>query len=300
MKTISHVLIPAFLFLMIGCENSPTGSAGMSDAELIDAIRSASKVDIPMNDMPSQSQSIIENDNEYDALGAKKASGLGYEVDLAGRGHKSGDRNEVYFNLEGRKLDPYDYGRDKDGWDGDGDDKKDWKCFDLVLPVTFDMPDGSTITVTSDDEEGWAEIKAWYEANPDVEEKPALQYPVNIVYEDDDEENETTVTINNDDEMRGAYRRCGDRDDDKDRACFALVYPVTFIMPDGSTITVADREDWAELKAWYETNPDAEERPTLQYPVDITYRDGTTQTINNDEEMRIAKEDCRDEDEDRP
>ena len=100
--------------------------------------------------------------------------------------------------------------------------------------------------------------------------------------------------------MRGAYRRCGDRDDDKDRACFALVYPVTFIMPDGSTITVADREDWAELKAWYETNPDAEERPTLQYPVDITYRDGTTQTINNDEEMRIAKEDCRDEDEDRP
>jgi hypothetical protein len=67
-------------------------------------------------------------------------------------------------------------------------------------------------------------------------------------------------------------------------------------MPDGSTITVADREDWAELKAWYEANPDSEERPTLQYPVDITYRDGTTQTINNDEEMRIAKEDCRDED----
>jgi len=55
-----------FICLMIGCENSPTGSAGMSDAELIDAIRSASKVDILMNDMPSQSQSIIENDNEYD------------------------------------------------------------------------------------------------------------------------------------------------------------------------------------------------------------------------------------------
>ena len=208
MKTISHVLIPAFLFLMIGCENSPTESAGMSDADLIDAIRSANKVDIPMNDMPSQSQSIIENDNEYDALGAKKASDLGYEVDLAGRGHRSGDRNEFYFNLEGRKLDPNDYGRDKDGWDRDKDDwdkddKEDWKCFDLVLPVTFDMPDGSTITATSDDDDGWAEIKAWYEANPDVEEKPALQYPVDISYRDG-----TTQTINNDEEMRAAEEAC--------------------------------------------------------------------------------------------
>ena len=40
MKTISHVLIPAFLFLMIGCENSPTESVGIPDADLIDAIRS--------------------------------------------------------------------------------------------------------------------------------------------------------------------------------------------------------------------------------------------------------------------
>ena len=65
------------------------------------------------------------------------------------------------------------------------------------------MPDGSTITVTSDDEAGWAEIKAWYEANPDVEEKPALQYPVNISYRDG-----TTQTINNDEEMRAAEEAC--------------------------------------------------------------------------------------------
>ena len=66
MKIITHVLIIAVLMMMVGCQSGPTGSVGMSDAELIYAIRSASKVDIPMNDMPSQSQSIIENDNEYD------------------------------------------------------------------------------------------------------------------------------------------------------------------------------------------------------------------------------------------
>jgi hypothetical protein len=293
MKITFHILLTMGLLMIIGCQTGFTKSEGISDAELIQAIIDADKTEISMEQLPGQSRTVMEQDY-YDYMGfaAKKATGLGYEVDLAGVGHRFGDRNEVYFNLEGRRLDPNDYGRDKDGWDRDGDDKKDWKCFNLVFPVTFDMPDGSTITVTSNDEDGWTEIKAWYEANPDSEEKPALQYPVDIVYEKD----ETTVTINNDDEMRGAYRHCGGRDDDRDRACFALVYPVTFIMPDGSTITVADREDWAELKAWYEANPDSEERPTLQYPVDITYRDGTTQTINNDEEMRIAKEDCRDED----
>ena len=280
MKITFHILLTMGLLMIIGCQTGLTKSEGISDAELIQAIIDADKTEISMEQLPGQSRTVMEQDY-YDYMGfaAKKATGLGYEVDLAGVGHRFGDRNEVYFNLEGRRLDPNDYGRDKDGWDRDGDDKKDWKCFNLVFPVTFDMPDGSTITVTINDEDGWTEIKAWYEANPDSEEKPALQYPVDIVYEKD----ETTVTINNDDEMRGAYRRCGGRDDDC-RDCFALVYPVT------------DFEVWSDLNAWYEANPDSEERPTLQYPVDITYRDGTTQTINNDEEMRIAKEDCRDED----
>ena len=42
------------------------------------------------------------------------------------------------------------------------------------------------------------------------------------------------------------------------------------------------------------SNPKTKERSDLQYPVDIIYRDDTTNTINNDEEMRIAKENCRD------
>ena len=103
MKSISIILIPFFLLLMIGCENNVTNPAGMSDAELIQAIISASKVDISMTELPDQSQTIVENDyNDYDGLGAKKASGLGYEVELAGRGHRFGDRNEVYFNLKGK------------------------------------------------------------------------------------------------------------------------------------------------------------------------------------------------------
>ena len=302
MKIKLHMVIISLLIMIIGCQSSPTDSFDISDGELIQLIRESSKVDISMDELPDQSITVIENDMEYEGIGAKIASDLGYEVDLAGRGHKSGDRNEIYFNLEGRKLDPNDWGRkgrgwDRDGWDTDdwvrdGGDKKDWKCFDLVLPVTFNMPDGSTITVTIDDEDGWAELKGWYEQNPGVEEKPTLQFPVEISFE------ETTAIINNDDEMRGAYRRCGGRDDKWD--CFEIVNPVTYIMPDVSTITVTidDEDGWAELKDWYEYNSDSEERPAIQYPVDILIRteDGeTTVTINNQEEMAAAKEECREE-----
>ena len=41
-----------------------------------------------------------------------------------------------------------------DSWERD--DKEDWQCFDLIFPITFEMPDGSTITVEIDDEEGLA------------------------------------------------------------------------------------------------------------------------------------------------
>ena len=93
------------------------------------------------------------------------------------------------------------------------------------------------------------------------------------------------------------FSKTDERDELKE--CFELVLPVTFIMPDGSTIIVEDRDGYAELKAWYQDHPDAKERPALQYPVDISYGEGRIVTINNDEEMARAKAACRDEDEPR-
>jgi len=297
MRYTIQILLTAFLIMMAGCQNSGTEPVGGSDAELIQAIIDADKISVGMDGLPSNSKIIVEEDyNEYDGIDAKKAYGLGYEVSMDGKGHKMGHRCEVYFNLEGRKLDPNDKRGDKSDWDRD-DDKGDWKCFDLVLPVTYVMPDGSTITVSSDDDDNWVELKAWYEANPESEEKPGLQYPVDISFET--REGSTTLTVTNDEEMRGAYGRCGGRDYE-DRECFELVYPVTFIMPDGSNITVAtdDEDGWQEVKDWYDANPNAEGRPELQYPVDIVYETNegdSTVTINNEEEMEAAKDECQDE-----
>ena len=288
MRNTIQILLTAFLIMMAGCQDTGTESVGISDAELIQAIIDADKISVGMDGLPSNSKTIVEEDfNEYDGIDTKKAYGLGYEVSMDGKGHKMGHRCEVYFNLEGRKLDPNVKRGEKSDWDRD-DDKGDWKCFDLVLPVTYVMPDGSTITVSSDDEDDWIQLKSWYDANPNSEEKPTLQYPVDISFETRD--GSITVTITNDEEMRNAYLRCGGRDDDN-RECFELVLPVSFVMPDGSTITVENDSGWVDLRSWYETNPDTEGRPELQYPVDILFDDETV-TINNAEEMNMVKREC--------
>ena len=272
-------LIILSLLIFVGCENSMTKSDKMFDDQLMQDIIDAEKIDINMTDLPSLSSTVIDQDyNDYIEIDAKMASGLGYQVSLDGKGYKPGYHNEVYFNLEGRKLKSKRDRGDKDGF----------KCFELVLPATFVMPDGSSITV--EDENSYMAVRDWYANNSDSKEKPTLQYPVNIIYRDGD-----TQTINNDEEMGNTKADCRKWDDDKkDWGCFRLVYPITFIMQDGSAISMIDKEDWMELKSWYEENPDKEERPLLEYPVEINYGDGSTKTINNDEEMASAKEDCRD------
>ncbi len=293
MKYSIQIIFSAILLIVVSCQNGSTDPKGISDSELIQAIIDADKITIGVDNLPSNSRTVIEYDyTEYESESAKKAYGLGYEVNMAGKGHKVGSRCEVYFNLEGRRLDPYGKNGDKDKSDWDRDeDKGDWKCFDLVLPVTYVMPDRSTITV--ENENDWTAIRDWYEANPESEEKPELQFPVNVEFDDE------TITVNSAEELRELTQECW-RDQSEERECFELVFPVTFIMPDGSTITVEtdDNAGWQNIKDWYDANPDSEERPTLQFPVDITYEteDGdTTLTINNDEEMQYVKRRCWEE-----
>ena len=92
-------------------------------------------------------------------------------------------------------------------------------------------------------------------------------------------------------ELRGDGRG-GDRTGRDRHECFELVLPVTFIMPDGSTITVENENGYIAIRNWYAANPGVRDEPALQYPVDVVFDDGTTQTINNDEELRAAYAAC--------
>ena len=302
MKSFFKLFILSLLVFLASCSKNLEPS-GLSDAEIIQLIQESDLMDVSMTDLPSRSQTVVIEDYfEYIDVALGKASGLGYEVALAGRGHRVGSRHEIYFSVEGRKLDPNDWG-DKRGWNKDGygrefDGEKDWRCFELVFPITFNMPDGSSVTIETDEESSWDEIKSWYESNPDSEEKPEMQFPVVIFYDND------TYTLNSSDELRGAYSRCEPRrkrdEHKRNRHCFSLVYPVIYTLPDGSTMEVTsdDEEGWSLLKNWYEENTGYEEiMPELNYPVDIVFETEEGEnvvTVNNDEEMQEAKEGCHD------
>ena len=186
---------------------------------------------------------------------------------------------------------------DKEGKNFDKEYDKDYdkeECFELVYPVTFTMPDGSNIT--GDEETVWSELKDWYNAHPDSKEEATLIYPVEVVFDDSE-----TKTIENEDEMVLLKKVCDDKDYDKDydkEECFDFVYPVTFTMSDGTTITGDDEETIdSAMKDWYIAHPDSKEEPSLNYPVDIIFEDESTQTIANDDEMLLALKDCYEDDE---
>ena len=302
MKSKIFLVFNITLLFFIGCQSNITKpSDSITDAELIYAIMNADKVDVSLDEMPSESRTIIDGIIEYENIDSKMALGLGYEVSMAGLGHRSGHRSEVYFNLEGRKL----ILKDELGEDEWGDfergkyDDSGYKCFDLVYPVSFIMPDGTEITVSLDTEDGWGFIRGWYDENPESDERPSINFPVQILMDDTN-----VLVVNNNDEMKDVYRNCMNedkgwsRDEDLDRRCFSFLYPITYLMPDGTDLIVTEDTEsgWLEVKAWYESNPNSDQEPELQYPVDVIFEteDGDqTLTINNEEEMWEAKEGCR-------
>jgi len=304
MKKINALILPiTFLFLIAGCTKDEP--RGISDAELVQAIIDAEgKVEVTMENLPTAARGTMEENylNDYLHLYSMKASMLGYEVSIAGRPGNSGKRGEVYFNIDGRKLDPNDYGDDYKDWYGerggfdrnDFGEKRGWKCFEIVYPITIMMPNGSVYTIDSEEDPDLDAVKNYYEENEGAEERPSIVFPVNIINNEGE-----TEEISNEEEMKDAYIQCSGRDRDYwgEIECFELVFPVTYIMPDGSMYEISGEEDeagWEELKEWYDANPDSEERPELQYPVNIIYEEDRTVTINNEEEMMAAKEGCRD------
>lgn len=173
---------------------------------------------------------------------------------------------------------------DKDGKDGkDGKDKI--YCFDLIYPISITMPDGTTLS--GDEKELWTAVKAWYEANPDSAIKPDINYPIDIKWD-----GAIIKTVNDEVEMKIAKKYCDGKKDYEKEDCFKLVYPLTWTMPDNTTATMTDALDWEAIKSWYEGNPDSEEKPSLNYPVEVILDGGDVEEIGDEEAMVELKKDC--------
>ena len=191
-------------FFFAGCAKDEP--QGLSDAELIQAIIDADdKIEVEMEGLPSSAKSTMEDNylSEYYHLQSLKASNLGYEVSIAGRPGRLGKRSEIYFDVDGKKLDYSEY--EKDSWFYDDDfynrsesgDKRDWECFSIEYPITVTTPIGNTYTF--EDEES---VKEYYEAY-EIDEDISVVYPINIT--DNDGE---LIVIDSDERLKEAYKDC--------------------------------------------------------------------------------------------
>ena len=292
-----------------------------SDEATIDAMDAAiDKELITVADLPSETQDLLETD--YATMRVEEAlrvRGLGYQVYMSTLRLRDSSSTCLYFNEEGGLMNGgvrhHHHGPQYGGYYYGS------PCFELVFPITVIMPDNSLITGPDKDSVRTA-IRVWYIANPDSLSRPTLQFPINILFDDS-----TTQVINTEAELIAARATCetdcdstgrqGDRDRVRNRdhnqngdsthqhdgsgpdsfACFDLVYPVTYLMPDGSLIPGASEDSVHILiQAWRADNPGVRGKPELQFPVDIVFEDGATQTINDNTELRQAQVACRDDD----
>lgn len=190
-------------------------------------------------------------------------------------------------------------------------------CYEFVFPISIDYPDGTSESV-DDYETLRTNLKDWIEANAedlDLPERdssrrhrfgytadipwdqlPSLAYPIEVLSSEGE-----VSSISTREELFELKKECrkdfygnrGRHDHHKGDRCFALVYPVTLILPDESTITGDDADDLKEqLRAWKETYDGERERPTLQFPVTVQLEDESTQEVATQEDLEALKETC--------
>ncbi|MCR9286331.1 MAG: hypothetical protein NXI23_02965 [Bacteroidetes bacterium] len=77
--------------------------------------------------------------------------------------------------------------------------------------------------------------------------------------------------------------------------CYEFVYPISFILPDGSKVTGNDEASiGAAIRAWYADNPNSEVRPTLEFPVDVIIGEAIL-TLENHEDLRRIEARCHED-----
>ena len=198
-----HILFFCFVIIGLSFGACNKDDDALSDAELILAIQNASnKQTIDATALPTDASALLGQDYSESFIEiAQLAPEYGYEVSMRrGEGSRIGERNEIYFNREGRQLRREG---ERGGERTRGEEGRDREeCFELVFPITLVMPDGTEITG-----ENAVEIRTsvaeWYENNPNVAGEPQLQFPVDIVFEDG-----STLTVNSHEEIREAYSNC--------------------------------------------------------------------------------------------
>ncbi|MFN7116483.1 MAG: hypothetical protein ACK4TA_06755 [Saprospiraceae bacterium] len=185
-------------------------------------------------------------------------------------------------------------------------------CYELVFPVTLQLPDETTVEIDSFGELRTV-LRDWKAANPDSDERPTLVFPIELINSDGE-----VITVENAAALKALREACpfpgGPRGPRGPRgghggghgrpggdhggnggacACFEIVFPVTIAFPDNTTQEVAGRKALRDAaRAWRAANPGVQGRPELVFPITVKLEDGTTQEVADAAALKALKENC--------
>lgn len=157
------------------------------DDQLINAISESNNKEIIYSEkLPVISRSILENDySTMEISTVLKDPDLGFEVNMNDIIEtKFSFENKTFFAKDGRELISKKYKKNK---------------FKFIFPMSFIMPDNTTITVINN-KVLKSKLKAWHYANPNSREKGKIVFPVQLAFGD------KIVTINSEEEMKALHQ----------------------------------------------------------------------------------------------
>lgn len=176
------------------------------------------------------------------------------------------------------------------------DEDIDLSCVEFVYPLSATNSDGTTLTINNEDE-----LETAIDNALNTGTIPTLMFPIQVL---DDDEN--PVDIATDEELCDLFMECWedyedddcDCHDDEDEECFEFNFPLTIVLPDNSTATVNDWDEFeTTLDNYYDANPnDEDEEFTFVFPITVTMlEDNSIETINDEDELEELFEECYDD-----
>ena len=168
-------------------------------------------------------------------------------------------------------------------------------CLSIELPVTV-IVNNHEVTIST--EEDYAKIEAYFNEFEDDNDFVNLIFPVTIVLSDF-----TEVVISNREELQQRILNCnGENEPDDDIECIDFQYPFSFSVYNTSfqVINVVTVENDRQLYHFIKRVREGEVFASINFPITMILADGTTQEVNNNEELQTtidnAKDSCNEDD----
>ncbi|WP_435412976.1 hypothetical protein [Psychroserpens mesophilus] len=168
-------------------------------------------------------------------------------------------------------------------------------CLSVQLPVTVTV---NGIELIINDDDGYEDIEHIIDLFDDDIDSVIISYPVTIILVDF-----TTVVVNSDSELATYTSTClGNNENDDDIECIDFQYPITvsFFDENNDLISTVDINNDNEMYDFID-DLDQYTAVTISFPITVVLADGTTQIVNNIQELATvieAADDSCDEDDD--